>query len=134
VLDFGCGTGVLAILAEKMEASQIVALDNDPWAYRNSLENIELNSCRNIRVFQGELGSLEDYSFDAIFGNINLNVLLGEMKNLGARLECKGIAILSGFYRNDLKILNDAALEHGLSLAGTKSLNRWTVAVYRKGD
>ena len=134
VLDLGCGTGVLAILTEKMGAGHIVALDNDPWAYRNSLENIELNSCRKIRVLQGVLGSLDEYAFDAILGNINLNVLVEEMKNLGARLKYKGIAILSGFYRDDLKKLNGAALEQGLSLTGTRSLNRWTVAVYRKGD
>jgi ribosomal protein L11 methyltransferase len=134
VLDFGCGTGILAILAEKMGARYIIALDNDPLSCENAFENIKQNTCSSIRVVKGELGSLDEYSFHAILGNINLNVLLAEMHDLSKRLEHNGIAILSGFYLDDMEKLNRAALDHGLSNIGKKSLNHWTVAVYRKGD
>ncbi len=134
VLDFGSGTAVLAILAEKMGATDVVALDNNPWAFRNSLENLELNGCRHIRTLQGELVSLDEYAFHAILGNINLNVLIAEMGNLSARLVSGGIAILSGFFRDDLETLNRTATQHGLTLTGESYLNRWTVAVYIKGD
>ena len=134
VLDFGCGTGVLAILTEKMGARNILALDNDPWAYSNALENIALNNCRNISITQGEIGILEEHSFDAILGNINLNVLLKEMHNLSARLRKEGIAILSGFYEKDLQTLNESAGKNKLSLLENQSMNNWSVAVYRKGD
>jgi ribosomal protein L11 methyltransferase len=134
VLDFGSGTAVLAILAEKMGAAAVVALDNDPRAFRNSFENLELNGCRHIRTHQGELVSLDEYSFHVILGNINLNVLIAEMENLSARLETGGIAILSGFFRDDLETLNRNAAEHGLTLTGEKCMNRWTVAVYIKGE
>jgi ribosomal protein L11 methyltransferase len=134
VLDFGCGTGILAILAEKMGARYVVALDNDPLSCENAVENIKQNACSSIRVLRGEIGSLDEYSFHAVFGNINLNVLLAEMHNLSMRLEHNGIAILSGFYQDNMEELNRAALDHELSNIGKKSLNHWTVAVYRKGD
>ncbi len=134
VLDFGCGTGVLSIFAEKLGAPVIIALDHDTWAYRNSLENIELNACKNIRVVQGEIGSLNEGSFTTILGNINLNVLLEELKNLSSHLADHGMAILSGFYESDLEILNISALEYGLKLVRKRSMNEWTVADYRKAD
>ena len=134
VLDLGCGTGILAILAEKLGAGDILAVDNDPRACRNARENAGLNGCRHIRVRHSEPGDLKEQSFDALLANINLNVLLEEMKYLVPGLSNKGIAMLSGFYRDDLKILDAAALEHGLSLSGKRTLNRWMVAVYRKAD
>jgi len=134
VLDFGCGTGVLAILADKMGAGSVIALDNDPLACSNASENIVLNNCGNTKVVQGELGSLDEYSFDAVFGNINRNILQREMKNLSVRLKNTGIAILSGFYENDLEKLSIAAGEYGLFPDSKLSLISWMVAVYRKGD
>ena len=134
VLDLGCGTGVLAILADKMGARLTVALDYDPLAYRNTIENIELNKCRNITAAEGECGSVLENDFDVILGNINLNVLLMEMENIKSHLVEKGLAILSGFFDNDLIKLDEAAREYGLFRIEERSLNRWTVAVYRKGD
>ncbi|MFC2098389.1 50S ribosomal protein L11 methyltransferase [Bacteroidota bacterium] len=134
LLDLGCGTGILAVLAEKMGARNIIAMDNDPLACRNARENLEMNKCRNIQVIPGELNSLEEFEFHSILGNINLNVLLKEMRNLSLRLMNNGIAVLSGFYKNDLKDLDVVARKNGLSLIMDQSLNRWTVAVFRKGD
>jgi len=134
ILDFGCGTGVLAILADKMGAGSVTALDNDPLACSNASENIALNNCGNIKVVQGELGSLDEYTFDAVLGNINRNILQREMKNLGVRLKNTGLAILSGFYESDLEKLSISASDYGLFLESKLSLDDWMVAVYRKGD
>ena len=134
VLDLGCGTGVLAILAEKMGAGEILALDNDPLACRNALENMALNECRKIRVICGDLSSLEEHSFNTVLGNINLNILLKEMKNISNILVKNGIAILGGFYQEDLKTLNETVHDLGFSRVGEHLLNGWTVAVYRKGN
>ncbi len=133
LLDLGCGTGILAILAAKMGA-EVLAMDNDPLACRNARENIDLNKCLNVRVVEGELDSIMDYDFHTILANINLNVLLQEMKSLSSRLLANGFVILSGFYKKDLQQINGAACENGLTLIGDKSLNRWTVAVYKKAD
>jgi len=134
VLDFGCGTGILAILAEKMGAGEVIALDNDPWAWENTMENIALNNCKNIKAVQGELETLEEEAFDTIFANINLNILLRDMPNLSNYLVNSGIVIMSGFYLKDLEILDKSASQVGLTLITKETLNDWTVGVYRKGD
>ena len=134
VLDFGCGTGVLAILTDTMGAGSVFALDIDPLACSNARENIALNNGGDVKVVQGEIGLLDEYSFDAVFGNINRNILLKEMQSIGMRLKNSGIAVLSGFYENDLEKLCMEASEHGLFLDSKLSLNSWMVAVYRKGD
>ena len=79
VLDMGCGTGVLAILAEKKGASYIDAIDVDEWCYKNTLENIQRNSCQNISVAQGDAGVLKGKHYDVIIANINRNVLLPQV-------------------------------------------------------
>ncbi len=133
VLDFGCGTGILAILAEKMGARHVIALDNDPWAWENAGENLLLNKCRNINVIGGEIGSLNEKPFNTIFANINLNILLQEMHNIGNSLVSSGLVFLSGFYLDDLPGLNEAASRQDLTLINKVTLNSWTVGVYRKG-
>jgi ribosomal protein L11 methyltransferase len=134
VLDMGCGTGVLAILAEKMGATEVLAIDNDKRACLNAEENAELNGCRNIRIRHGDPVSLGEFAFDAVLANINLNVLLGEMENLSTCLSLNGLALLSGFYRHDLEKLDAEAKKHGLFISSERTLNQWTVAVYRKAD
>jgi ribosomal protein L11 methyltransferase len=134
LLDLGCGTGVLAILADHMGANEVFALDNDQGACQNALENIKLNNCRNIKVSCGELESLKDSGFSAILANINLNVLLREMENISSILLNDGIAIISGFYKKELHQISATAQSNSMELIGHRTLNRWTVAVYRKGD
>jgi ribosomal protein L11 methyltransferase len=134
VMDFGCGTGILAILARKMGAVRIIALDNDPRARENARENLELNNCFGIEIYPGEISTVTENSFDTIFANINLNVLLREMTEISRHLKTGGITVLSGFYRKDLDALNKSATGEGLSLITKETLNNWTVGVYRKAD
>ncbi|KPL12672.1 MAG: hypothetical protein AMS23_03495 [Bacteroides sp. SM1_62] len=132
VLDLGCGTGILAILAEKMGAETVYALDIDPWAYRNALENTDLNGCRITKVLQAELSFISHRIFDVILANINLNSLLGLMDRFPGRLRPNGILMLSGFFSDDLQRLNHDAGRNGLEFVVKQVMNNWTVAVYRK--
>lgn len=134
VLDLGCGTGILAILAEKMGAEKVLAVDNDPLACQNALGNVELNNCRSITVEEGECASVSRSGFEAVLGNINLNVLLQDMHCIAKRISAGGVAILSGYYEDDLQQLDARAGECGLSTIAVYSLNLWTVAVYRKAE
>ncbi len=132
VLDLGCGTGILAILAGKMGAKTIYAIDNDPWAYRNTLENIALNDCHSIEVLQAELSFISNQTFDVLLANINLNSLLGLMDQFPGRLRSNGILMLSGFFSGDLQHINHAAGRNGLEFVVKQVMNNWAVAVYRK--
>ena len=132
VLDLGCGTGILAILAGKMGAKTISALDTEPWAYRNALENIALNACPNIEVLQAELSFISNRTYDVLLANINLNSLLGLMDQFPNRLRSGGVLMLSGFYSGDLKRINHAAGRNGLEFVVKQVMNNWAVAVYRK--
>jgi ribosomal protein L11 methyltransferase len=132
VLDLGCGTGILAILAGKMGAKTIYAIDNDPWAYRNTLENIALNDGHNIKVLQTELSFISKQTFDLLLANINRNSLLGLIDQCPGRLRSKGILMLSGFFSGDFQLINQAACKNGLEFVVKQVMNNWVVAVYRK--
>ena len=101
VLDVGCGTGVLAILAAKMKARPVTAIDNDEWAYTNSIENIEKNKVGFVKVLSGGIDMAED-TYDFIFANINRNILMNNIPQYAERLNKPGILLMSGFYEDDL--------------------------------
>lgn len=105
VLDMGCGTGVLAILAEKVGATRIDAIDIDNWCYLNSLENAERNNCKNISVYEGDSGLLNEASYDIIMANINRNILLQDIERYAKSLNKNGMLFLSGFYKADIPMI-----------------------------
>ena len=105
VLDMGCGTGVLAILAELKGAKPIDAIDYDNWCYLNSLENVERNNSKHITVLEGDAGLLKNKKYDIIIANINRNILLQDMKIYAACLNQKGMLFLSGFYADDIPLI-----------------------------
>jgi ribosomal protein L11 methyltransferase len=132
ILDLGCGTGVLAILAEKMGAASVLALDHDPWAYRNAMENVALNACSRIRVREAGISFIRHQTFDIILSNLNLNSLLGLMDQFPGRLRPGGILMLSGFFSGDLPRIDQAAVKNGLEFVADQVINNWAVAVYGK--
>lgn len=132
VLDMGSGTGVLAILASKMGAGEIVAIDNDEWAYENAKENTEKNNTPNVSVIQGDSGSIPAGSFDIILANINRNILLEQIPSYSASMNTGSILLLSGFYEEDLDVISTRAAEAGLHLLSTGTKNRWMVAKFEK--
>ena len=93
----GCGTGVLAILAEMKGANPIDAIDYDNWCYINSLENVERNNCNHITVIEGDAEILPGRSYDIIIANINRNILLNDLKTYVSTLNANGLLFLSGF-------------------------------------
>lgn len=130
VLDMGCGTGILAILAEKLGAKSIDAIDIDAWCYENSLENIEKNNCKQISVYQGDASLLKDKKYDIIIANINRNILLEDIKKYTKCLSNKGTLLLSGFYKEDISVINSEAQKHNLKLANTIERNQWVALKY----
>lgn len=130
VLDMGCGTGILAIFSELLGAKEILAVDNDEWAVNNTIENIRKNKCKNINVMSGEVEVLENLSFDVILANINRNVLLQDIQHYRSGLTDKGKLILSGFYTDDLSIIENETKKHGLQLKRKVIKNNWIAAEF----
>ena len=131
VLDMGCGTAVLAILAEKMGAIEIQAIDNDENAYENSLENIARNNCKQISVDFGGVEKIQGM-FNRILANINKNILLNDMATYAMHLSPRGTIFFSGFYLNDLADIEQKAKESALTLDSYKEKNNWVCARFIK--
>ncbi|MCP4551585.1 MAG: 50S ribosomal protein L11 methyltransferase [Bacteroidetes bacterium] len=130
VLDMGCGTGVLAILAAKKGAKSIDAIDNDEWAYRNSINNVKMNKIDNINVFIGDSGIIKNKEYGIILANINLNILIENIPHYAKSLKNNGVIYFSGFYKDDLDKINKAAISHGFKMLNSKTKNSWTAAKF----
>jgi len=125
VLDMGCGTGVLAILAEKRGAKSIDAIDIDNWCYLNSLENVERNRCKRITVLKGDSKVLETKEYDVIIANINRNILLKDIEVYSKCLNKNGELYLSGFYIEDIPIIDEECFKYGLKRIKKIERNNW---------
>lgn len=133
LLDMGCGTSILAILARMRGATSCTAIDIDEWCVRNSLENIALNHVDNITVFQGDASSLADQGpFDVVIANINRNILLNDMKHYSARMNSEAELLMSGFYVADIPAIQAEAERNGLHFIHHKEKNRWAVVKFKK--
>jgi ribosomal protein L11 methyltransferase len=130
VLDMGCGTGILAIFAEMRGAKQLDAIDIDTWCYENSLENVEWNQCVNIKVYEGDASLLGNKKYDVIIANINRNILLQDISVYTKNLEKNGVLLLSGFYTEDIPVIDKEASENGLKLQKTLERNNWAGLKY----
>ncbi|BDS11044.1 50S ribosomal protein L11 methyltransferase [Aureispira anguillae] len=130
VFDYGCGTGVLAILAQKLGATTLDAIDIDKWAYENTLENVAINNCGDtIGVYCGEIDAAPAQKYDVVLANINRNVILGTMDRMAARLKDGGVLLTSGFLEEDIDLVVKAAAEHGLKLVDTMKREKWRCLV-----
>ena len=130
VLDMGCGTGILAIFAEMKGANPIDAIDIDNWCYENSIENVERNNCKHITVFEGDAALLGGKSYDVIIANINRNILLNDMKAYMNCLNKEGVILFSGFYKEDISIIDAEVSKYGLKLDKTIERNNWVSLKY----
>jgi len=125
VLDMGCGTGVLAILAEKRGAKTLDAIDIDNWCYLNSLENVSRNDCQHINVLEGDASILQGKYYDVIIANINRNILLNDLSTYVACLNKKGSLFLSGFYDSDCELIESTCNQLHLKLEKKLKRNNW---------
>ncbi|MDR1757357.1 MAG: 50S ribosomal protein L11 methyltransferase [Bacteroidales bacterium] len=133
VLDMGAGTGILAILASKKGARNVVSIDNDEWAYQNHIENNRYNQVQNITVILGDASSIPREPFDLICANINRNILLNDLPFYVKALKKNGILLLSGFYAgNDLSLLQKKCSEENLYFVDFKEKNSWVSAKFCK--
>ena len=130
VLDMGCGTGILAILAAKMGATEIMAVDYDEWAFRNAVENCNKNEVRQVIVKQGDIQSAGT-GYDIILANINRNTLLLHLPEYSKRMN-KGELLMSGFYEEDLETIRKTAKIHAFRFDHHRIKNQWAVARFVK--
>lgn len=130
VLDMGCGTGVLAILASKRGAKELDAIDIDNWCYLNSKENVERNGIGNISVFEGDAALLGERKYDVIIANINRNILLEDIPTYVRCLKKEGVLLVSGFYLEDLLLITEKCHEVGLRFEKNLEKNNWVAAKY----
>lgn len=132
ILDMGCGTGVLSILASLKGASHIIAIDIDHWAVENTIENVLRNHTDNITVVLGGKEKIPAEKFDLILANINRNILLDQINEYARVCIDSGLLILSGILLDDIDIITEKALENGFSLADKKSLNNWALLMFKR--
>ncbi len=130
VLDMGCGTGVLAILAEMRGAKPIDAIDIDNWCYLNSIENAARNKCSHISVFEGDASLLINKKYDVIIANINRNILLNDIKTYTSCLNENGVLLLSGFYQEDIPIIDKEVSKYNLKLQSIEEMKNWVALKY----
>jgi len=134
VLDCGTGTGILAVLAHKLDAGYINAYDIDTWSIENTQENLELNQVTGVEVWQGKIASLtHSEPFDFVLANINRNILIAEMPQYEAVMAMGGHILFSGFYASDVALVTDAANKAGLTFVSQQTgFQDWTLLHFEK--
>ena len=130
VLDIGCGTGILAILACKLGASEVDAIDNDNWAFTNAMENIKKNSASAVTVKIGDIDAAGS-GYNILLANINRNVLINHLPEYSKRIN-KGELLMSGFYEEDLAMIRQAAESNTFMLDRYITKNQWVAARFMK--
>ncbi len=127
VLDMGTGTGILAVLAEKLGAADIYAPDIDEWSYRNAQENVALNSCSNVTIDHGDHTLLVGRTFDLIIANINKNILISHFEHYAAALVNDGVLLISGFFETDKSDLVAHAEKFGFLFERIDTKDEWAL-------
>jgi ribosomal protein L11 methyltransferase len=132
VLDMGCGTGILSILAFQLNAKTITAIDFDEWAFENTKENIERNKCSAIKSILGDASAIPNQQFEIILANINRNVLIADIPNYNKHLKNGGLLLLSGFYETDIDVIETITTDNSLHRINYKEKNNWVSCLYKK--
>jgi len=133
VLDMGCGTGILAILASKLGANDITAIDYDMLCYKSTIENTVLNHVEGVHIICGSKEEIPDEAYNIILANINRNILTDQMDRYSEVLKKGGQIYFSGFYEhNDLEIIKKEAQNNGLNYVSHKTSNQWVAAKFVK--
>jgi len=134
VLDMGCGTGILSILASKCGASTITAIDIDKWSYEGTIENSRLNNIHNIIPILGDASSIPESKIDLILANIQRNIIMSDLPSYFKVMKPGAALIVSGFYHEDLEDIVLKGRELGLILLNSKTKNKWCSASFAISD
>lgn len=132
VLDMGCGTGVLAILASKLGANSLVGIDFDEWAVENSVENASLNKVENIDFVHGDVDAIGEAKYDIILANINRNIILQDIEVYVGAMSTESQILFSGFLEEDVPLILEKSEQLGLELVVLKNKNKWQMLHLRK--
>lgn len=132
VLDMGSGTGVLSILCEMEGASDVTAIDIEPWSVENCIKNALENKCNRIESLLGDVDLIQSRSFDLIFANINKNILLSHMAQYVKSLNQNGLLYLSGFFNSDSKDIRQVVESLQLQFVMKEELESWCMLVFKK--
>ena len=132
VLDMGSGTGVLAILASKLGASVLIGVDLDEWAYKNAIENAEINAVLNIKFIHGDSEQIGDDKFDVILANINRNIILQDIEKYVRAMQIQSEILLSGFLKEDVPLILEKSEQLGLELVVSKHKDQWQMLHLKK--
>lgn len=132
VLDCGCGTGILGIVALRLGANRVLGYDIDEWSSENAKHNAALNGVENLDVLLGDASVLDGVKeeFDVVIANINRNILLNDMTAFRSHLKTGGRLILSGFYETDVPMLEQAAQSNGLTIIDVVTDEEWACAMF----
>ena len=133
VLDVGCGTGILAILASKLGANEIAGFDIEEWAAENARENCQLNDCQNITIRQGTIEDEPAEQYDIVLANINRNILMRDIpKYVEFMKPAPSQLVVSGFYQHDIEDIENVAKEAGLVKTQMEQKNNWAAVVFER--
>lgn len=132
VLDIGCGTGILGILASMRGARKITAIDIDEWSFKGANDNAQINRIENMEVKLGDASLLGNEKFDIIFANIHKNVLMNDLPVYARCLNKNGLLFMSGFYEDDLPDIKSGAAKSELDFVGKKMENNWVAGIFKK--
>ena len=132
VLDMGCGTGILAIMAALRGAHDIIAIDIDPWCVENATENVQQNNCFFITIKEGDVSLIVGEQYNLILANINRNILLSDIPAYTQALLPQGLLLVSGFYEEDLPAIKEKCQKVGLTYLSHIERNRWVSAKFQR--
>lgn len=133
VMDIGCGTGILGILAAKMKAAHVYGIDIDAVAARSAYDNARLNRVgKTFETYYGDASLLQKGSYDVLLANIHRNIIIGDLATYSMSVKQGGILLFSGFYESDIPDIIEAAAKHGLSFCSQKTSEEWALLEFKK--
>jgi ribosomal protein L11 methyltransferase len=132
ILDMGSGTGVLGIMASKLGAKNVLAIDIDEWAFHSTSENAAVNQVFNIKAEQGGVEKFSGKKFDMILANINRNILLDQISAYAQSLIEGGVLLMSGIYEQDFETIKNAAEKNGFVFQLKNAKNNWIVVLFNR--